>query len=420
MHILLIHQYYQEKDDAGGMRWNAMTKLWAEQGHQITVIAGMGHYAKGVRHERYGNKYTHTEQYDHNIRVIRTHVSNAYNTSFRGRMRAYFSFVWSGIFGGLTKARGKYDVILVSSPPLSVGIIALTLSFFKRIPFILEIRDLWPESAIDTGVLTNKTMIKASFALERRLYRKALAINVVTPAMREVLIDRKKIDPNKILYIPNAADFDLSESLFNDSSIRIIREQLGLDGYTSFCYVGAHGVANHLEQILATADKVRNQKIKFILIGDGMKKSALIEMAKQQGLEHVRFIDSVTKSEALKYIMACDVGMSVLKKADTFKTVYSNKTFDYMACKKPILMAIDGVSRKLIEDADAGIYVEPENIDQFTEVVLHYAAHPDQLILQGENGYRYVRAHFDRKVLADQYLTEISDKLNAHKHTSLA
>ncbi len=230
MHILLIHQYYQEKDDAGGMRWNAMTKLWAEKGHQITVIAGMGHYAKGVRHERYGNKYTHTEQYDTNIRVIRTHVSNAYNTSFRGRMRAYFSFVWSGIFGGLTKARDKYDVIIVSSPPLSVGIIALVLSFLKRIPFILEVRDLWPESAIDTGVLTNTTLIKASYALEKRLYKKAIAINVVTPAMRDVLIRQKNIHPNKVLYIPNAADFDLSENLAGDASVAALRKQLGLEG----------------------------------------------------------------------------------------------------------------------------------------------------------------------------------------------
>jgi glycosyltransferase involved in cell wall biosynthesis len=411
MHILLIHQYYQEKDDAGGMRWNAMTKLWAEKGHQITVIAGMGHYAKGVRHERYGNKYTHTEQYDTNIRVIRTHVSNAYNTSFRGRMRAYFSFVWSGIFGGLTKARDKYDVIIVSSPPLSVGIIALVLSFLKRIPFILEVRDLWPESAIDTGVLTNTTLIKASYALEKRLYKQAIAINVVTPAMRDVLIRQKNIHPNKVLYIPNAADFDLSENLAGDASVAALRKQLGLEGYASFCYVGAHGVANHLEQILDTAERVRDEHIKFILIGDGMQKQALMENAQQRGLTHVVFIDSVVKQEALRYIMACDVGMSVLKKADTFKTVYSNKTFDYMACKKPILMAIDGVSRQLVEDADAGIFVEPENIDHFTQVVRQFASDSALRTRQGENGYQYVKLHFDRKVLADQYLMEITSRI---------
>lgn len=413
MHILLIHQYYQEKDDAGGMRWNAMTKLWVEQGHHITVIAGMGHYAKGVRHERYGNKYTYTEQYDTNIRVIRTHVSNTYNTSFRGRMRAYFSFVWSGIFGGITKARDKYDVILVSSPPLSVGIIALVLSFLKRVPFILEIRDLWPESAIDTGVLTNTYMIKASYALEKRLYRKAIAINVVTPAMRDILISRKNVPAQKVCYIPNAADFDLSEHLAEDASIFQLRQQLGLEGFTSFCYVGAHGVANHLEQILDAAENVRNERIKFILIGDGMQKQMLMDSAHKRGLEHVLFINSVVKQEALKYIMACDVGMSVLKKADTFKTVYSNKTFDYMACKKPILMAIDGVSRKLVEDADAGLFVEPENIDHFTRVIRLYASDSNLRERQGANGYHYVKSHFDRKVLANQYLEEITSRISS-------
>lgn len=413
MHILLIHQYFQEKDDSGGMRWNAMTKLWAAQGHRITVIAGMGHYAKGVRHSRYGKQYIHTEEFDTNIRVIRTHVSNTYNTSFRGRMRAYFSFVWSGIYGGLFKARDKYDLIIVSSPPLSVGLIALTLAFFKRKPFLLEIRDLWPESAIDTGVLTNKMMIRAAYRLESRLYKKAIAINVVTPAMRDVLIQRKHVPESKLLYIPNAADLDISEHLLANYDISKLQEQLGLKGCTSFCYLGAHGVANHLDQVLDTAKRVLSENIKFVLVGDGMQKPALKQRAESEGLHNVLFVDSVVKEEALKYILACDVGMSVLKKADTFKTVYSNKTFDYMACKKPILMAINGVSRQLIADAKCGEYVEPENIEAFTLAVRNFAADADLRKQQGENGYQFVRSHFDRKVLAQKYLDEITRRLQA-------
>lgn len=134
MHILLIHQYFQEKDDPGGLRWNEMTRMWAKEGHKITVVAGMTHYTKGIRNPKYGKKYVFEDAFADNIKVIRTHVSDSYNNNFRGRLRAYFSFVLSGIFGGLFKAREKYDLILVSSPPLSVGFIAIVLSFLKEFP----------------------------------------------------------------------------------------------------------------------------------------------------------------------------------------------------------------------------------------------------------------------------------------------
>ncbi len=414
MHILLIHQYFQEKDDPGGLRWNAMTRLWAEAGHKITVIAGMTHYTIGKKHPRYGNSYTFTEEFDHNIKVIRTHVSNAYNDNFRGRLRAYFSFVWSGTYGGLFKARDTYDLIIVSSPPLSVGINALILSFFKRKPFVLEVRDLWPESAIDTGVLTNKAMIRWSFRLERWLYKKAIAINVVTPAMRTTLIEKKNIAAEKILYFPNAADLDISESLLNTFDPQLLRATLGLENHLSLCYVGAHGVANHLEQILEAAELLRNENVKFVLIGDGMQKKHLQQLAQSKQLNNVIFIDSVTKEEALKYILACDIGLSVLKKADTFKTVYSNKTFDYMSCRKPILMAIDGVSRELIEAAQAGAFVEPENPQQMATAIRNYLQHPERMQQEGENGYQYVQQHFDRKTLAANYIQALVN-LTRHK-----
>lgn len=409
MHILLIHQYFQEKDDPGGLRWNAMTKLWAQQGHRITVIAGMTHYTKGIRHPKYNSKYTHTEEFDQGIRVIRTHVSDDYNTSFRGRLKAYFSFVWSGLYGGLFKARDRYDLIVVSSPPLSVGIIALTLSFFKRIPFVLEIRDLWPESAIDTGVLKNKMLIRWSFRLERRLYRKAKKINVVTPAMREVLIAKKNVHPYRILYIPNAADLDITEHLLQHYDPSALREQLGLNGTLSLCYVGAHGVANHLEQIIEAAELLKAEPVRFVLVGDGMQKKHLMQLTQDKKLQNIIFIDAVSKEQALQYILACDIGMSVLKKADTFKTVYSNKTFDYMACKKPVLMAIDGISRELVESADAGVFTEPENPADMAEKIRRYMQDPALRKRQGENGYAYVKKHFDRKILAAQYIDALQD-----------
>src|SRR5690606_10451058 len=185
------------------------------------------------------------------------------------------------------------------------------------------------------------------------------------------------------------------------------RKENDFEGKFVITYVGANGVANHLDQILDAGKLLEDTNVLFLLIGQGMEKLKLLEKAKQMGIINVRFIDPVPKQEVFKYIIASDMGASVLKKVDTFKTVYSNKTFDYFSCKKPILMAIDGVSRELVEEANAGSYVEPENIQEYNRVIREYLAAPERLLREGENGYNYARQNFDREVLAKKYLEAI-------------
>lgn len=404
MRILLIHQYYLGKNESGGSRWNEMTRVWASLGHEVVVLAGMVHYAKGTKSEKYKGRYFSFEKYDANIDVLRCHVSDAYNINFLGRLWAYFSFVFSSIWGGLFKTNGKFDIIVVTSPPLFVGITAYVLSIFKRVPFIFEIRDLWPESAIDTGVLTNKMIIRFAYWFESFIYKKAKLINVLTPAFRDVLINKKNIPESKICFIPNAADFSISEELLQNFDAKSYRKELGIDENFVITYVGAHGVANHLVQIIDTAEKLKDTNVLFLLIGDGMQKATLIEDVQNRKLKNIKFIDSVPKKEVFKYILASDLGASVLKKNDTFKTVYSNKTFDYMSCKKPILMAIDGVSRDLVEKANAGVFVEPENSNDFSEKIRYYMNNLNLIPEQGESGYKYAKEHFDRDILAKEYI----------------
>ena len=207
MRILLIHQYFLEKNDGGGSRFNEMTKTWSENNNKITVLAGMVHYATGKKEARYKGKFTYSDrEFYKNVDVLRCHVSESYNSSFLGRLWAYFSFVFSSIYAGLFKTKGKYDVILVTSPPLFVGITAYFLSLVKRIPFVFEVRDLWPESAIDTGVLQNKWIIRFAYWFETFIYRKAKLINVLTPAFKAKLIE-KGVPENKIIFIPSHYSF---------------------------------------------------------------------------------------------------------------------------------------------------------------------------------------------------------------------
>ena len=406
MKILLVHQYFLEEDDPGGSRWNEMTKNWMSEGHEVIVIAGMMHANGSEKRKEYKGKYFVRKQQGEVI-VQRTHVSESYNSGFLGRLWGYFSFMFSSLWAGLFKVNGRYDVVIVTSPPLFVGISGYLISRFKKAPMVFEIRDLWPESAIDTGVLTNKWIIKMAYAVEKFIYKKAALINVLTPAFYNTLRDKKNISESKLIMIPNAADFSLSEDILSSFDRDAFRKNHHLEEYFVVTYVGAHGVANHLEQILEAGKALEDTNVLFLLIGQGMEKARLLQLAQKLEVKNVRFIDPVPKKEVFKYIIASEMGASVLKKVETFKTVYSNKTFDYFSCKKPILMAIDGVSRELVEAAKAGSYIEPENVNEYNRIVRDYLSNPKRLEEEGVNGYHYAKDNFDREVLANKYLNEI-------------
>jgi glycosyltransferase involved in cell wall biosynthesis len=410
MKILILHQYFLELDDHGGSRWNETIKQWTEDGHEVQVIAGMMHYTSSKKRPEYKGKWFKKKKQGE-VNVIRCHVSESYNSNFFGRLLAYFTFVFSSTWAGLFILKDKYDIIIVTSPPLFVGISGYLISFFKRTPFIFEIRDLWPESAIDTGVVTNKLIIKLAYNLEKFIYKKAALINVLTPAFKDVLINKKGITKDKIIFIPNAADFSLSEDLVQKFDVEKFKIDNDLENKFIITYVGAHGISNHLDQILDTAKLLNHTNVLFLLIGDGMEKSRLLKKALNENILNVRFINPVPKAEVFKFILASDMGTSVLKNVETFKTVYSNKSFDYMACKKPILMAIDGVSRELVEKADAGIYVQPENPEDFAQKVQFYLFNSLEVNRQGENGYKFAKTNFDRIVLAKKYIQLIQEKL---------
>ena len=409
MNILLIHQQFLERGDGGGARFNEMSQLWREQGHQLTVLAGMIHYNRRNKPERYRGRFTYVDDSVPNELVIRCHISESYNSSFLGRLWAYFSFVVSSLYAGLFKARKKYDVIVVSSPPLFVGITALILSMVKRVPFVFEVRDLWPESAISTGVLTNRYLIRAAYWFESVVYRRASLVNVLTPAFRDVLIKEKGVPPEKVSLIPNAADFSLAKRVAESFDREAFRHEHEMSGKKVLVYVGAHGVANHLVQIIDAAELLRDRTdMMFVLVGDGMQKPILQELVAERKLDNVRFVDLLPRHQVFEYVFAADVGAAVLKDTETFKTIYSNKTFDYMACKRPVLLAIDGISRDLIRDANCGVWVPPENAKQLASAFVELADLPDDARREmGESGYRFAERHFDRRVLAREYLEHL-------------
>lgn len=287
MHILLFHQYFLEPDGAGGTRFNEMADLWTNEGHKVTVVCGMMPDQFGEKRKEYKGKYFAKKTQD-GVNVIRCHVSEGYNANFIGRIFGYFTFTFFSLLAGVFKTKDNYDIILVTSPPLFIGLSGYLTSLLKNIPFVFEVRDLWPESVADTGVIKNKIVLSFAKWLERFLYRKANLINVLTPAFRENLIVKKRVNPNKICYIPNAADIASARLAMNSHKFGALRKSLNCSDKFVIVYVGAHGLANGLEQVLYTAKLLKDTNVLFLLIGQGMRKEKLKNKAKELNLEMSR------------------------------------------------------------------------------------------------------------------------------------
>ena len=409
MKIVLFHQYFLGKNDPGGSRWNEFTNFFSKKENiQVDVLAGNIHYATG---KQVGDSvWSNKEMIDTNVTLYRTWTYSGYNSNFIGRIIGYLSYTFSSLIKSIRLK--KPDVIVITSPSIFVGISAILLSKLKRVPFILEVRDLWPESAVATGVLNNKVLLNILYWLEYKLYKHSKKIVVLTPAFKENIENRFPEFINKIDIITNGADFSIMNQ--NNRSNEI-RSKYGWEDKTVFAYFGAHGVANDLLQVVEVANKLKeNNNILFVLIGDGMQKKMLQDKVSEYSLDNLQFIDSVPKNEVVDYIHAVDICMAILKKTDTFKTVYPNKVFDYMSCKKPVLITIDGITKELIETANCGLYSEPGNLNEFKNTVEKYINMPKSKLEDfGENGYSYVKEHFDREKLAIKYIKVIREVINA-------
>jgi glycosyltransferase involved in cell wall biosynthesis len=402
MKILIVHQYFLGRNDPGGSRWNQFARYWAQAGHQVDILAGQVGYIKGDKPPEYRGKIVVREPVGPGVTCYRCYVSESYNKSFLGRAWAYMSFFLSSTYAG-SCCIARPDVILATSPPLTIAPTMGCLKRRWRVPAIFEVRDLWPESAIDTGVLTNPLMIRLLYRMEANAYRRADWINVLTPAFEQALIEKKNIPAEIISMIPNGADLDIMTPGPKENHIR---KELGLKGKFVVSYFGAHGRANKVGQLLVVAERIKETlpDVRIMLVGDGMEKPDVVAEAKQRGLDNVIFVDAVPKDQVSDYINASDVCTAVLMKNDTFKTVYPNKVFDYMSCKRPIIIGIDGVARKLVEDAGAGLYAEPENPEAFIEALKTLKADPALCDRMGESGYRHAADHYSREAMGQKYL----------------
>ena len=414
MRILIIHQYYLMPGRQGGSRFNEMARMWSEAGHDVTVIAGDVDYATGERPARYQGQWI-TREWDENVRVLRCCVPETYGKGYKGRAFAFLGFVLSSLSATLRVRRP--DVVVATSPPLPIAITgwAAARAHFRRVPLIFEMRDLWPESAITTGVISaNGLMARCLFALERWACRRADHINVLTPAFKQDLIQRGLAGAERISVIPNGADVGMFSPGPRDNALR---REFCWGARTVLMYAGAHGRANALTQLIGAAENLKERSdILIACVGDGPERPALEAEVRRKRLTNISFHGSQAKSRMPDVVRACDIGAAVLQNNTTFRTVYPNKVFDYMACERPTILAIDGVARKLVcEDAHAGLFVPPEDSGALARTVTYLVDNPELRAKLGANGRRWVLDHATRDALATRYLDLMNQMLSRTK-----
>lgn len=381
---------------------------WANLGHDVTVVTGFPNHPTGIIRPEYRGEFVKREQVE-GIDLLRTWVYCAANKGFFRRVLNFFSFFFSSLILGALMTR-RPDVVVGTSPQFFCAVAAYYLSRIKRVPFVFEVRDIWPQSAIEMGVLKNRWLIRALEAIEMHLYTQAALIVPVAESTREYLLG-KGVAPEKIKIITNGVDagYLASDSIAPEE----VRRQLGLEGKFVVSYIGTHGMAHALEVVLNVAERFRHDPgLHFLFVGEGAEKAKLKQMAAALSLTNLTFLDQQSRERLLGYYRASDVSLVPLRRLTIFRKVLPSKLFELMGVGCPIICSVEGEAARLVEQAEAGLCIEPESADALFAAINRLRTEPELRNRMKANGQQFVKTHYLRSVLAEKYLSVINDRLS--------
>jgi glycosyltransferase involved in cell wall biosynthesis len=391
VHILLIHQAFSGPEDPGGTRHYELGQRLFAMGHRLTVVTSGYNYLTGQERSPMGLAQ--------GIDVCVAPALPDRHRSFLRRILAFVSFAVSSVFSGLCSS--SVDLVIGTSPPIFQALSAWMVAAIRRRPFVLEIRDLWPEFAIELGVLNNRFLIFAARIVETFLYRRAGHIIVNSPAYREYLLARG-IREMKISIVPNGVDASLFDP---ENDGEDFRREHGLSGEFVVMYAGALGLANDVDCLLRAASRLRSDsRILFAIVGTGKELPRLQAECKSGNLTNVRFIAPQPKHRMPGTLAAADVCVATLKNIPMFRTTYPNKVFDYMAAGRTMVLAIDGVIREVVEACAGGLCVAPGDDKALADAIVRLRKERDLHTQMGRNARAYVVKHFSRDRQAQQFV----------------
>ncbi len=405
MRILYLSQYFPPEAGATQTRAHEMAKTWVDLDHHVTMLTEFPNHPSGIIPPSYRGKLFERDQLD-GIEVIRVWVKASPEKNFRNRMLFYLTYMVDAGLAGLLLARGRFDLVYASSPPLFVGGAALALSFLRRTPLVFEVRDLWPESAVALGELTNPWAVALATRLEEACYRRAVQVVVVTRGIYERLVQRN-LEPSRICFVPNGANIDLFT--FDPPGRDRLRQELDLEGKFVAIYAGIFGLAQGLETVIEAARLLATSHpdIHFLMIGDGPKKADLVSQVEPLHLPNLTLLPEKPREQIPAYLSAADVALVPLKRAEIFKSALPSKIFDAWACERPILLSIDGEARSVVEAVQGGVFIPPEDPQRMVEALVNLKNDPTLAQRMGENGSRYTADHHSRSALAKNLIIHL-------------
>ena len=397
MHILFLSHYFPPEVNAPASRTFEHCRQWVRDGHRVTVVTCAPNHPRGKVYPGYRNRLYTREEKD-GITIIRVWTYVTANEGFLKRTLNYVSYMAAAIVAA--PFIQKADIVISTSPQFFNGLAGYVVSRMKRAPWVLEIRDLWPESILAVGAIKNRFIIHLLEWLELFAYRQADRIVPVTDAFQRY-IEGKGIPKEKITVIKNGADLTLYKPVTGTNRLA---ESLGIQGKFVAAYLGTHGMAHHLETVLHAAQRLREYPdIVLVLAGDGAERQRLAALRNELGLDNVLMLDQQPKEQMPWLWALSDVSLILLKKSDLFKTVIPSKIFESMAMEKPIILGVEGESADIVRAADSGYCIEPENAEELADRLLQLRESEDLRRRFGHNGRIHVRAHYDRLVLARRF-----------------
>jgi colanic acid biosynthesis glycosyl transferase WcaI len=418
--ILYVSQYFPPEMGAPAGRAGELSRLWVEDGHDVTVLTGIPNHPTGIVPLEYRRKFRRLVTHDnyHGVNVVRTWLLPFPNRKTYERMLNYSSFCISSATTGIFL--DKPDLVIATSPQLLVGLSGWWLARYNGVPFVFEVRDLWPESLVAVGMGSHRSPLHRSLAkIAGFLYRSCDRLVVVTPAFKEYLIERWRIPEDKIFVVQNGVETSLFSRLTPNLSIR---RELGAEEKFVVSYIGTMGTAHGLETLLEAAARLRESapEVLFLFVGEGAEKARIVSLARSRGLSNVRFVNQQPREKVPAYITASDACVVLLKRTELFKTVLPTKMLEFMSCARPVILGVDGHARNVMERANAGIFITPEDPAALAKAVMRLAANPALRESLGRNGRQHILHYFSRQDTAKMYLDVLQDLLGQGERRAAA
>lgn len=400
MRILFFTHYFHPEGNAPATRVRELTRRWVRDGHAVTVVTCAPNVPDGVVYQGYENRWLQREQVD-GVEVIRVWTWLAANAGTARRIANFVSYMLTAALAGLRTQRP--DVVIATSPQFFAGWAGVLVSKLRRLPFVLEVRDLWPESIVAVGAMAESRLIRFLEWLERRMYAAADLVVTVGEGYRRKLAERG-VPARRLHIIPNGVD---RAAFRPDVDGADVRAEYGLGDAYVCSYIGTIGMGSGLDVALRAARLLRDRgrdDVRFLLVGDGAVRAELEAQAKAEGLDAICFTGRQPKARMPEFLAASDVCLVHLIRTELFQTVLPSKIFEASATARPILLGVEGFAADLVRDADAGVCFEPENEGELVKALVDLADDRARGAALGRNGLAVIAAEYDIERLAGEYL----------------